>query len=92
MSSLVSKTIGRFLVPNLEKDLAKAVNDGLKSSARLTDCFLPPVVYGFEKRAPTTCGIGHASSALERRIASASAPAPVFEKVHYRPLPKGLFR
>lgn len=90
MSSFVSKTIGRYLLPNFEKDLTKAVSHGLQSSAKLTDCFLPPVVYGFEKYAYG--GIGHATSSLERRIAMATTPPPTFEKVYYRPLPKGLFR
>lgn len=85
MSSFVSKTVGRFLLPNLEKDLTKAVNQGIQSSAKMTDCFLAPTVYGFERQ-QATYGIGHATSALERRA------APTLEKVHYPPPAKGLFR
>ena len=82
MSSFsVSKAIGRFFLPNFERDLSKAVGESLHSSASLTDCFLAPAVYGFEKRAGY--GIGHATSAVERRA---------FEKVHYPIPPKGLFR
>jgi len=93
MSSFISKTIGRLVLPNLEKDLSKAVSKSLQSSATLTDCFLPPAVYGFEKQAHGfSHGIGHATSALERRIATATGPAPIFEKVYYPVPAKGLFR
>jgi hypothetical protein len=94
MFSFVSKTLGRLAIPTLEKDLANAVNESLKSSATLTDCFLPPAVYAFEKQ-PVNCGyygIGHATCALERRIATATTPAPTFEKVNYSVPARGLFR
>ena len=84
--SFVSKTLSRMLLPNLEKDLAKAVTNSLKSSAQMTDCFLSPAVYGFEKQ-PVSCGFGHATSSLERRVAT-----PTFEKVHYPAPAKGLFQ
>jgi len=88
MSSFISKTLGRMLLPNLETDLAKAVNQGIQSSAKMTDCFLAPSVYGFEMQQSTATtithrGLGHATSALETRS---------MVKVHY-PIPaKGLFR
>lgn len=91
MSSFVSKTVGRFLLPNLEKDLSKAVHKSLRSSVSLTDCFLPPAVYGFEKQACRS-GIGQSTSVLEKRIAMAISPEATFEKVHYKVPVGGLFR
>lgn len=94
MSSFVSKTLSRLLLPNLEKDLATAVKSSLQSSAALTDCFLAPAVYGFERQ-QVGGGLGHATSALEQRIATATTPssAPtVLTKVHYPAPTKGLFQ
>lgn len=93
MSSFVSKTISRLLVPNLEKDLTKAVSASLQSSAKMTDCFLSPAVYA---QATSSAGsIGQATSVLERRIGTATAtaitPKPIFQKVHYPAPGKGLF-
>mmetsp|Transcript_19612 Transcript_19612/g.48815 ORF Transcript_19612/g.48815 Transcript_19612/m.48815 type:complete len:82 (+) Transcript_19612:122-367(+) len=81
MSSFASKTLGRFLLPNFEKDLAKAVHEGIQSSAKMTDCFLAPSVYGFEKQ--SAVGLGHATSAVEKRLV---------EKVHYEVPIRGLFQ
>jgi hypothetical protein len=83
--SFVSKTLSRMLLPNLEKDLSKAVTESLKSSAQMTDCFLSPAVYAFEKT-PVSSGFGHATSSLERRVGTS------FEKVHYPAPAKGLFQ
>lgn len=93
-SSFLSKiTLGRFVpvVGSLERDLARAVTQNLESSARLTDCFLPPAVYGFEKQACRS-GIGQSTSVLEKRIAMAISPEATFEKVHYKVPVGGLFR
>lgn len=84
--SFLTKTLSRMLLPNLEKDLSKAVTESLKSSAQMTDCFLSPAVYAFEKT-PISSGFGHATSSLERRVA-----APTFQKVHYPAPTQGLFR
>jgi len=92
MSSFISKTVGRFLLPNLEKDLTKAVHQSLRSSESLTNCFLPPAVYGFEKQ--LSVGIGRSTNVLEKRIATAttSPKAMTFEKVHYKAPVGGLFQ
>ena len=90
MSSFVSKTIGRMLLPNLEKDLARVVNEGIQSSAKMADCFLAPSVYGFEKQVASH-GMGRATPAIEQRIGSSSSNV-AFEKVHYRVPGRGLFQ
>jgi len=111
MSTFLPKTLVRFallnfekdlshmILPNFERDLSRAVTKSLESSAKLTDCFLPPTVYGYEKQqvvwykhSNNNFGIGRATSALEKRIATATEPPPTFEKIRY-PVPgKGLFR
>ena len=52
LTAFVSKTLGRMLLPGLEQDLARAIGPGLVSSAKMTDCFLAPEVYGYEARSP----------------------------------------
>ena len=81
---MFAKTVTRFLLPNLERDLTKAVGAELASASKMTDCFLSPAVYGFEKRSATT-GMGHATSAVQQRVT-------VVEKVHYKPPAQGLFQ
>ena len=90
MSSFVSKTIGRIVLPNLERDLTRVVNEGVRSSATMTDCFLAPVVYGFRQQQGRG-GIGRATSALEQRRINPGGTTTV-QKIHYPALPKGLFR
>ena len=81
--SFVSKAVARFLLPNFERDLTQAVQTGIQSSAKMTDCFLAPSVYGFEKQLP---GCFHATAAVQQRTTM------LVEKVYY-PVPgRGLFR
>mmetsp|Transcript_991 Transcript_991/g.2120 ORF Transcript_991/g.2120 Transcript_991/m.2120 type:complete len:85 (-) Transcript_991:457-711(-) len=83
---MFAKTVSKLLLPTLERDLTKAVSAELASASKMTDCFLAPTVYGYEKTSASS-GMGHATSALQQRETTTS----VFEKVHY-PVPKqGLF-
>lgn len=85
---MFAKTLSKFLLPNLERDLTKAVTAELATAAKMTDCFLSPVVYGYEKKAcgSSMGGMGHATAALEQRAKT------VVQKVHYAPPKQGLFR
>lgn len=78
---MFAKTLSKLLMPGLERDLTKAVTAELASASKMTDCFLAPAVYAYEKTGGAI-GMGHATSALEQRATM------VVEKVHY-PIPKG---
>jgi len=81
---MFAKTLSKLLLPNLERDLTRSVASELATASRMTDCFLSPVVYGYERTAGATAGggMGHATAALEQRAV---------RKVHYPPPRRGLF-
>ncbi|VEU34432.1 unnamed protein product [Pseudo-nitzschia multistriata] len=80
---MFSKTVSKLLLPSLERDLTKAVGAELASASKMTDCFLSPAVYGYERSKPGP-GLGHATPAVEQR--------GFVEKIHYKPPEQGLFR
>jgi hypothetical protein len=84
---MFAKALGRFLLPNLERDLNKAVSKEMISASKMTDCFLSPSVYGFEKQACAS-SIGHATSSVQQR---AAAPTK-YVKVNYKTPAPGLFQ
>ena len=81
---MFAKAVSRFLLPNLERDLTKAVSKELATASKMSDCFLAPTVYGYESRAVSSTGIGHATSSVHQRT--------VVEKVHYKVPAQGLFQ
>ena len=86
---MFAKIVGRFLLPNLERDLNKAVSKEMISASKMTDCFLSPSVYGYEKQACAS-SIGHATSSVQQRAAS-STPTK-YVKVNYKAPTPGLFQ
>ena len=77
-----ANAVGRFLLPNLERDLTKAVSKEMISASKMTDCFLAPSVYGFEKQT-----VVHATSSVQQRAAPTK-----YVKVNYKSPTPGLFQ
>jgi len=76
------KAVSRFLVPNLDRDLTNCVRKELATASTMTDSFLAPSVYGYERQA--THGMA-ATAAVQQRSGEQ------FVKVHYPVPPQGLF-
>ena len=77
-----ANAVGRFLLPNLERDLNKAVSKEMISASKMTDCFLAPSVYGFEKQT-----VVRATSSVQQR-----AVPTKYVEVNYKTPAPGLFR
>ena len=82
------KAVSRFLVPNLDRDLTHCVRKELATASIMTDSFLAPSVYGYERQATTQQqhGMAQATAAVQQR-----SSGDQFVKVHYPVPPQGLF-
>lgn len=83
-SSYLRQAISKVLIPNLERDLTRSLNQELAAAHNMTDCFLSPSVYAYESRT-VTGGAFNATSVPQQRRAT-------YVKTHY-PIPsnRGLF-
>merc|ERR1712028_331494 len=85
-SIMFLKAVSRFLVPNLDRDLTHCVRKELATASIMTDSFLAPSVYGYERQATQQHGMAQATAAVQQRSGGEQ-----FVKVHYPVPPQGLF-
>jgi hypothetical protein len=52
--SSLRQMITKVLVPNLDRDLTRSLNQQLSTVPTMTDCFLSPSVYAYESRGAFT--------------------------------------
>mmetsp|Transcript_55993 Transcript_55993/g.62602 ORF Transcript_55993/g.62602 Transcript_55993/m.62602 type:complete len:85 (-) Transcript_55993:303-557(-) len=84
---MFTKALSRLLLPNLERDLTKAVSKEMASASTMTSCFLAPSVYGYQKQTLVQHGVGHGTSSVEQRVQPTQ-----YVKVHYQTPKQGLFQ
>lgn len=66
---------GRFLLPNLERDLSRAISRQLQQVHNMADCMIAPTVHAFEARAATS-SLGAATAKHAQRVVKVEYPLP----------------